>query len=100
MACATAVRVSNSLGANLPGVARRSARTAIAITVLTQGSLALALVLGRDVWGRVFTSDPEVRRVFAQLEFPEGTQPLAQHVSRPGQDTSSWLTALPLVVTS
>lgn len=62
LSCATAVRVSNALGAGLPHAARRSAHTATAITAVTQASLAAALVLGRNVWGAVFTDLPEVRR--------------------------------------
>ncbi len=60
MSCATSVRVSNALGAGLPHAARRSAHTATALTALTQASLAFALVLGRNVWGAVFTDLPEV----------------------------------------
>lgn len=60
LSCATSVRVSNALGAGLPHAARRSAHTATAITALTQASLAAALVLGRNVWGAVFTDLPEV----------------------------------------
>ncbi|PSC75850.1 MATE efflux family [Micractinium conductrix] len=60
LSCATSVRVSNALGAGLPHGARRSAYVATAITALTQASLATALVLGRNVWAAVFTSQPEV----------------------------------------
>ncbi len=60
LSCAASVRVSNALGANLPNAARRSARAAAGLTACTQASLAAALILGRNVWGRAFTDLEEV----------------------------------------
>lgn len=60
LSCSVSVRVSNALGAGLPRAARRAAYTATALTFLTQASLSTTLVLGRGVWGRVFTDLPQV----------------------------------------
>lgn len=86
------VRVSNALGAGLPRGARRAALTATALTFLTQAGLSAALVLGRRVWGRVFTDLPQVLALCAAA-FPIMALCMVRRAGGGGVCGRSWIAA-------
>lgn len=67
LAAATCVRISTALGAGLPSAARRTAVTAVALTLCTQLCLSAAVAGGRGAWARTFTDVAEVVETAALL---------------------------------
>lgn len=66
-AMATSTRVSNSLGAGLPRVARRAAWTAVAIAVALELAAGGSILALRHSWARLFTDAPAVVALTAGL---------------------------------
>lgn len=66
---ASSVRVSNAIGGKLPRGARRSAWTAVGITMVGQVIIGIALILGREQVGSIFSDDREVLETASSLFF-------------------------------
>eukprot|EP00884_Botryococcus_braunii_P010471 jgi/Botrbrau1/19425/Bobra.0338s0051.1 len=69
LAAAASTRVANALGAGRPVAARRTAWLAIAMSLVIMTCVWLASFAVRDVWSRLFTTDPEVLEVLGRI-FP------------------------------
>ena len=57
---AASTRVSNALGANRPSAARIAALTAVLLTMVVTGSLAVAVLATRRQLGHIFSTDAAV----------------------------------------
>ena len=64
---ALSIRVSNSLGAGAPKVARRATWTAECLNLILSTVVAVALWLGSHQWPRLFTNIPSVVAATATL---------------------------------
>ncbi|KAK9149358.1 hypothetical protein Scep_008115 [Stephania cephalantha] len=62
---AVSTRVGNELGANRPGKARAAAAVAVLMAALMGVSATLFAASMKNVWGRMFTGDVEIRRLTA-----------------------------------
>ncbi|BGP10846.1 ethionine resistance protein [Rhodotorula toruloides] len=60
LSVAAAVRIGNLLGAQKPSLARVASRVTIFIAIVVSGLNSIMLVLLRNVWGHLFSSDKEI----------------------------------------
>lgn len=67
LSAAASTRVSNELGAGHPQTARKAVHVAVALAVSEALLVAVVLVLIRNVWGRVYSSEEEVVNSVASL---------------------------------
>ncbi|GAA5863090.1 hypothetical protein JCM8547_002794 [Rhodosporidiobolus lusitaniae] len=67
LSIACSVRVGNLLGAQKPHLARVASRVTIVIAILISGVNSLLLVLLRNSWGQLFSSEPEIIDMVARV---------------------------------
>lgn len=67
LSVAGAVRVGNLLGAQRPGLARTASRVTMALAIVIAGVNSILLLCLRYRWGRLFSSEPEVIAVVADV---------------------------------
>ncbi|GAA5984384.1 hypothetical protein JCM10908_003328 [Rhodotorula pacifica] len=67
LSVAAAVRIGNLLGAQKPHLARVTSRLTIAIAVVCSGVNSIVLLLLRNVWGTLFSSEPEIIKLVADV---------------------------------
>ncbi|CAM6100111.1 unnamed protein product [Calypogeia fissa] len=89
LSAAASTRVSNTLGAGEPNAARVSVYVVVGISLLQAMTISGSLLLARNVWGWVFSSDPEVvayvatiMPIIAVLALFDGIQGVLSGVSR------------------
>ncbi|GAA6030860.1 hypothetical protein JCM8097_008911 [Rhodosporidiobolus ruineniae] len=64
---AAAVRVGNLLGAHKPHLARVASQVVIAAAIVISAVNSILLILLRNTWGRLFTSEPEIIDIVARV---------------------------------
>ncbi|GAA5877766.1 hypothetical protein JCM3774_000749 [Rhodotorula dairenensis] len=67
LSVAAAVRIGNLLGAQKPHLARVASRLTIAIAIVCSGVNSILLLLLRNVWGTLFSSEPEIIKLVADV---------------------------------
>ncbi|BGP19486.1 hypothetical protein JCM10213_006306 [Rhodosporidiobolus nylandii] len=67
LSVAAAVRVGNLLGAQKPHLARVASRVTIAAATFMSGVNSLLLILLRNKWGHLFSSEPEIITMVAAV---------------------------------
>ncbi|KWU41857.1 MATE efflux family protein [Rhodotorula sp. JG-1b] len=67
LSVAAAVRIGNLLGAQKPHLARVTSRLTIAIAIVCSGVNSILLVLLRNKWGSLFSSEPEIIKLVANV---------------------------------
>lgn len=60
-------RVSNELGAGQPQAAKLATRVAMCLALSSGLLLTMAMTLLRNVWGHMYSNDPEVVACFAKM---------------------------------
>ncbi|GAA6009666.1 hypothetical protein JCM10207_004147 [Rhodosporidiobolus poonsookiae] len=67
LSVAAAVRIGNLLGAYKPHLARVASRCTIVLAAAISAVNSLLLILLRNVWGRLFSSEPEIIAMVARV---------------------------------
>jgi multidrug resistance protein, MATE family len=67
LSIAASTRVGNSLGSNLPQTAKNVASAAIVLSFLLATLNATLLYSVKDVWGKLYSSDPVVIRLVGEV---------------------------------
>ena len=67
LSIAASTRVGNSLGSNLPQVARNVAISAILLSFILALMHATLLFSVKDVWGKLYSNDPVVVGLVAEV---------------------------------